>query len=106
MQDNEIKQIFGCKIKELREQKKLSQEELSVELGITQRQVSMIERGLSFPKLSTLNKLSKIFNSTIYDLFDYDYIQPEETLKVKLKNIIDNSTYEKTKILYLIAKNL
>lgn len=106
MNDNEIKKVFGRKIKEYREKQKLSQEELSEKLDITQRQVSMIERGLSFPKLSTLNKLSNVFNCHIQDLFDYEHLQPKDLLKEKLKTIIDSSDFEKIKILYLIAKNL
>ena len=106
MNDNEIKKVFGKKIKEYREKLQLSQEELSEKLEITQRQVSMIERGLSFPKLSTLNKLSQIFNCNIQDLFDNDYLQSETLLKEKLKNIIETSSYEKIKTLYLVAKNL
>lgn len=106
MNDNEIKKVFGKKIKEYREKLQLSQEELSEKLEITQRQVSMIERGLSFPKLSTLNKLSQIFNCNIQDLFDNDYLQSETLLKEKLKNIIETSSYDKIKTLYLVAKNL
>ena len=106
MNDNEIKKVFGKKIKEYREKLQLSQEELSEKLEITQRQVSMIERGLSFPKLSTLNRLSQIFNCNIQDLFDNDYLQSETLLKEKLKNIIETSSYDKIKTLYLVAKNL
>ncbi len=106
MNDNEIKNFFGKKVKEYRERFHLSQEDLSEKLGITQRQVSMIERGLSFPKLGTLNKLSKVFDCDITDLFDNDYLQSESALKNKLKNLIDSSDYNKIKILYLIAKNL
>lgn len=106
MNDTELKTLFGKKVKELREKAKLSQEELSVQLNITQRQVSMIERGLSFPKLHTLNKLSKVFHCHISNLFDNDYLHSEKILKELLKEIIDNSSYEKIKTLYLIAKNL
>lgn len=106
MNDSEIKKVFGRKVKECRERLQLSQEDLSEKLGITQRQVSMIERGLSFPKLSTLNKLSQVFNCAIPDLFDNDYLQTENQLREQLKIIIESSNYEKIKTLYLIAKNL
>lgn len=106
MNDNEVKTAFGKKVKEYREKFQLSQEELSEKLDITQRQVSMIERGLSFPKLSTLNKLSQVFNCNIQDLFDNDYLQSETQLREHLKIIIDTSDYNKIKTLYLIAKNL
>lgn len=106
MNDDELKALFGKRIKTLRESIKLSQEELSVQLEITQRQVSMIERGLSFPKLKTLNKIAQVFNCSVKDLFEYDYLQSEQIIKDVLKKLIDKSDYEKVKTLYLIAKNL
>lgn len=106
MNDNEVKQNFGKKIKELREKNSLSQEELSVQLEITQRQVSMIERGLSFPTLKTLNKIASVFDCQIQDLFDYNYLQSEKILKTDLNKMINEFCYEKLKTLYLIAKNL
>lgn len=106
MNDVELKKVFGKKIKELRENFNISQEELSVELGITQRQVSMIERGLSFPQLKTLNKISNVFNCSLSDLFDNEYLQTENVIKTKLNDIINNCDYNKLKTLYLIAKNL
>ena len=106
MKDADIKKLFGKKIKKLREQTNYSQEELSVKLGITQRQVSMIERGLSFPKLQTLNKIAYVFNCDIQNLFENEHLQSDTVLKNQLKTIIDNSNPEKTRTLYLIAKNL
>ena len=106
LSDIEIRKLFGKKIKSLREKENMSQEELSVKLNLTQRQISMIERGLSFPKFKTLYNIADIFNCGIQDMFDNDYLQSEEILKNLLKNIIDNSNYEKTKTIYLIAKNL
>lgn len=106
MQDSEIKHLLGLKIKKLRENLNLSQEELSEFLGITQRQVSMIERGLSFPKLATLNRLTKVLRCELSYLFDYEYLVSEQTLKTKLKQIIENNCYENNKVLFIIARNL
>jgi transcriptional regulator with XRE-family HTH domain len=106
MNDTELKILFGKKIKTLREKSKMSQEELSEKLDINQRQVSMIERGLSFPKLHTLNKLSNVFKCHVSNLFDNDYLQSEQLLKASLNEIISTSNYEKIKTLYLVAKNL
>jgi transcriptional regulator with XRE-family HTH domain len=106
MNDAELKILFGKKIKALREKSKMSQEELSEKLDITQRQVSMIERGLSFPKLHTLNKLSNVFSCHVMDLFDNEHLQSEQFLKASLNEIISTSNYEKIKTIYLVAKNL
>lgn len=106
MNDNEVKSFFGKKVKFYREKIKLSQEELSVKLELNQRQVSMIERGLSFPSLKTLNKLSQVFECNIQDLFDNDSLQSEAILKDLLSRMIKDLPYKKLQTLYMIAKNL
>ena len=106
MNDNEVKSFFGKKVKFYREKIKLSQEELSVKLELNQRQVSMIERGLSLPSLKTLNKLSQVFECNIQDLFDNDALQSEAILKDLLSRMIKDLPYKKLQTLYMIAKNL
>ncbi|MCA9595432.1 MAG: helix-turn-helix domain-containing protein [Myxococcales bacterium] len=48
----------GSRIRELREARNLTQEELGVRAGYTAKYVSEIERGLRDPPLSTLDRLA------------------------------------------------
>lgn len=53
------------KIKELRVEKRLSQLQLSIDLGVTQETISAYEHGRHLPSLATLMKMSEIFDASM-----------------------------------------
>lgn len=59
---------FGNKLLELRKQKGLSQEDLAVDLGISQSSVSNYEAGLTKPDITVLEKVSAYFSVPVSDL--------------------------------------
>lgn len=69
----------GRRIRELREQRGLSLRQLSEQSGLSVNAVSLIERGLSSPTVSTLHRLAAALGVRIVDLFG-----PEEEAKVVL----------------------
>lgn len=52
-------------LKKLRTTKGLSQDELSVQLGISRSSVSMYERGEREPDITTMNKITDFYNVTV-----------------------------------------
>ena len=77
-------------IKHFRDVKNLSQKEICADSGVPQGQYSRIENGKVEPSVSTLEKLSKVFNIPISDFFNANDIKEEInlTLLEKIK-IID-----------------
>ena len=67
--DDEIVIKVGLRIKELRTAKGLSQFKLSILIGISENQLSRIERGESNPTIKTLNKIAKALEIDIKDFF-------------------------------------
>lgn len=59
---------IGLFIKELRNEKKLTQKELAEKLNITDRAISKWERGKGLPDISYLEDLSKIFEVSILEI--------------------------------------
>lgn len=59
---------IGKTIQEIRKHKGISQMELCEETGITQAQISLIERGLSIPRQQTLNKILNYIQVTEAEL--------------------------------------
>lgn len=59
---------FGSKLLELRKQKGLSQEDLALDLGISQSSVSNYEAGTTKPDISILEKVSAYFSVPVSDL--------------------------------------
>lgn len=60
---------LGWKVQKLRKQKKLTQEELADQLGISRVYMGYIEQGRESPSLKLLMKVSRKFGVKIEDLF-------------------------------------
>lgn len=59
-----IEKIFGHVLRESRTSNGLSQEKLSQECGLDRSYISLLERGLRQPSLTTILLLSKALNTT------------------------------------------
>ncbi|WP_099187817.1 helix-turn-helix transcriptional regulator [Tepidibacter mesophilus] len=64
------KKLFNTKIKLLRTEKNLTQEDLAIELGINRGTVLEIERGTFNPSLKLAFAISKYFDKTIDEIFE------------------------------------
>lgn len=104
MNEKEIKQIIGKKIKKRRKELKLTQAKLGEAIGINQRQVALIENGRSFPMLSTFVKLAEYFECEITDLFPDEKIDTLDESKMKFIELVKNSSLEQLNKLYSISK--
>ena len=104
MDDKKVKILLGKRIKQLRQDLNLTQFVLGEKIDINQRQVAQIESGKSFPSLSTLVKLSKVYNCEIKDLFNYKHFEDERILKDNIINIVSNLDRQESQLLYAIAK--
>lgn len=59
------------KIKELRKQKKISQEELALAVGTTRQTITSIEVGKYTASLVLAYKIARYFDLTIEEVFDF-----------------------------------
>ncbi len=57
------------KLKKLREEKNISQQELAIALGITQQAYSRIELGKSKPSLVKAKEIADFFDVSIEEIF-------------------------------------
>lgn len=106
MNEIKLKKLLGIRIKHYRNKLGLTQEELGEKIDRTQRQVSLIELGNSFPNPETLTNLIKVFGCTMKELFDFEPIVNIENLREKTHLLIDKLNDENIKIIFSIAKNL
>ena len=67
------------RIKELREEKKMTQLRLSMELDVAQETVSAYETGRHYPSVETLIKMSELFHSSL------DYILGLSEIRLPVK---------------------
>ncbi len=68
----DIRQSLGNKIRDLRRQNKMSQEDLAEALDIRTSSLSALETGKSFPSYVTIMGLCKVFNILPKELFDFN----------------------------------
>lgn len=61
----------NTRIKELRKEKKLSQEELALEVGTTRQTITSIEVGKYTASLVLAYKIAQYFGLTIEEVFDF-----------------------------------
>lgn len=76
-----FKEAFGTKVKELRKNRKLTQEKLAEILGLNQRQLTRIESGENFPSVDTLERLCLSLDIHPKYLFEFDWQYKTEILK-------------------------
>jgi transcriptional regulator with XRE-family HTH domain len=67
--------VIGDRLRELREQKKLSQGDVEKRTGLLRCYISRVENGHTVPAIETLEKLARAFEVPMYQLF-YDGAQP------------------------------
>lgn len=63
---------FGLRLKELREKKRLSQNEVASRLEISRSQISAYERNTSYPSVEKLIELAVLLNTSVDYLLGID----------------------------------
>ncbi len=103
-----IKKELGKKIKRMRQNRGLTQEQLAEIVDISQRTLSGIEIGENFITSETLDKIIDALNTTAEDLFYIGHLKssPEliKEINLDIKKISDN--HEKLEIIYKFIKSL
>ncbi|MBY6898071.1 helix-turn-helix domain-containing protein [Clostridium botulinum] len=74
--------MFGDRLKELREEKEMTQEELGKLLNVSRQTISGYEAGAIEPSISNLVKLANIFNVSL----DYLLCRTKERYNLNLKD--------------------
>jgi transcriptional regulator with XRE-family HTH domain len=78
--------IIGERLRELREEKKLSQGDIEKKTGLLRCYISRVENGHTVPAIETLEKMARALEIPMYKLF-YDGEEPP-----KLPNLLKRKT--------------
>lgn len=74
------KEKLGLFVSQLRKEQNMTQKELAVKLGVTDKAISKWERGLSFPDISLLEPLADTFEVSVMELLQGNRISKEEPI--------------------------
>lgn len=80
-------EMFGDKLKSLRNHKNLTLEKAAIGIGIKAQTLSSYENGYRFPGIKTLIKLAKYYDSSIDYLIGVDNNLDKRTILNELENI-------------------
>lgn len=95
---------LGQKLRKMRKEQNLTQLELAQQVGITNGQISTIERGVSSPSLATLHRIAQALNVPMTEFFE-DERQKEVELVRKGKGRKVAGNRENTSIEVLCARS-
>ncbi len=101
-----IKDLLGKRIKELRQARHLSQQELAEKIGIDQRNLSNIECGNTFPSKS-LTRLAAALCIDLQELFDFDHYKTDEKNMIAyIEKNLANLSPSDLKVVYRLIKSM
>ena len=66
---SEIHKKFGMRVKKLRKEKDMSQEELAFQIGVDRSYMGFVERGERNPTLDKIVKIANSLNISLSELF-------------------------------------
>jgi transcriptional regulator with XRE-family HTH domain len=84
--------IIGDRLRELREQKKLSQREIEKRSGLLRAYLSRVENGHTVPAIETLEKWAKALEVPMYQLF-YEGAEPPDPSTLRVWKSPDENTW-------------
>ena len=96
------KQLIGARIKEVRNKKGLTQEQLSEKMEINPKYLSSIERGCENPTLNTLIKLSESLEVDLGEIFSFIQIEDPGERKLLVSSLLDQADTEELKLAYKV----
>ncbi len=95
-----IKTLLGLRIREIRKQNKLTQEQLAEKIGIEIPSLSNIENGKNYPNSETIEKIAMGLNVQIFELFIFEHLKEPD--KNKMLEEINSILSKNTKLLKTI----
>lgn len=100
------KQLLGARVRELRRNKEMSQDQLSEQIGIDPKHLSRIELGKSFPYMETLEAIAKSLQVELKDLFDFSHLEAHLVDKKQIEDLLEGLNQDKLRLVYKVVKSL
>ena len=101
-----LKQKFGKRVKELRKNKGLTQEQLAELINIEPPNVSKLENGLHFPQPEKIEKIASALEVSIQELFYFEHFQSREQLIIDIKNSLNEFDLNSLELIYKFIHEL
>ena len=67
-----LKVLFGDRVRLYRQQRKMTQLQLAVKIGLTREELNRIEQGIHGPRFDLIEKLAQELEVPVWKLFYFD----------------------------------
>jgi transcriptional regulator with XRE-family HTH domain len=103
-----ITQLLGERIRTLRNQRGLSQEQLALKADLTPSFIGQIERGLKSPTITSIEKIVNALDVKFEDVFNFDVpVSKKDTSIIeKIEFLLSSRTIEEQEQLYQWMKEM
>ncbi len=83
-----IKVLFGRKLKELRKKNKMTQAKLAELVNVDDKHISCIESGKNFPSADLISRMCDAFEIEPKDLFEFYHLQEPNDLRKSINSMV------------------
>mgnify|MGYP001191846828 FL=1 len=103
----DIKRAVGKRIKIVRQQNGLTQDQLAEHVGLSPKYISGIERGVENPTMDILLRVAKILGVEPYDLFLFgESEESEKVLRKGIEKMVREADREKLQLYFDVMRNI
>jgi transcriptional regulator with XRE-family HTH domain len=86
----DYQKIIGDRIRRIRRDRQLTQLDLARQVGVTNGQISTIERGLSAPSIGTLRRISVALAVPLMDFFESSHLRDVQIVRASERRRVTN----------------
>ena len=97
------KELLGLRLKEYRENRKLTQDKLAEMVGIDPKHLSRIENGRNYPSLETLEQILDSLDVSYEEIFNFKLLVSKDELIKKINSRLEVLDESKLKLIYNIV---
>ena len=98
----DLKEMIGSRIREIRNKKGITQDQLAERVGISSKYLSSIERGKENPTLSTILKLARSLDVMPAEFFTHLEIEDPAKRKSMIIEMLDGADETQLKLVYRV----
>lgn len=100
------KELLGMRIKEIRENRKFTQDKLAEMVGIDPKHLSRIENGRNYPSFETLEKILDNLGVAYEDVFKFKHLADKNSVIERINNKLKILNDEKLRFVFKMVNEI
>lgn len=101
-----IRKLLGKRIRYIRKKNDLSQEKFAELISIDPNSVSRIERGVYYPSMDTLERISAVLGVELRDLFIFSTRESAEEMRAFLVQAASEASVDKLREMVRVVRKI